>query len=326
MKKIFIIILMLLPMMAEARRGYVYQNSFEAYGEGYAKNLANLGNDKPANLPSDKRAICEQRYGRILNDGLIDIRVAMGYLDWTTGKPVRSGSTNYGYSPSIDIGAYYALRELITGRCMGNFRLCRFRQEMSSNPYVFVKDINVHGRQVRARVEIQFASATEYLENNINSSTQAQRTAFMESFYNRALQDADAAFYFGHSRNGGGPDFAPPKFVPGTNKVNYAGYYKKYRPGFSKMLQSLGNPSRQADVIGMMSCDSRDHFMSKLRSTAPRSGVITSTQVLTVEEVYTAMIGGMDALLRGQCQKTFYQQLRMTARNAANITMDGMFE
>jgi hypothetical protein len=326
MKHVIIICLLILPFTAEARRGYVYQGSFEAYGEGYAKNLANLANDRLSNLPADQRAKCEQRYGRILNDGLIDIRVAMGYLDWTTGSVVRSGSRNYGYSPSIDIGAYYALVDLITGSCRGNFQLCRFKQETSGNPYVFVKNVNVQGRSVRARVEIQFASATEYLDNNVNSSSQEQRTAYMQNYYDRALQDADAAFYFGHSRNGGGPDFAPPKFVAGTNKVNYAGYYKKYRPGFNKMLQSLSNPSRQADVIGMMSCDSRDHFMSKLRSTAPHSGVITSTAVLTVEEVYTAMIGGMDALVRGQCQKSFYKQLRMTQRNAENITMDGMFE
>ncbi|WP_413559645.1 hypothetical protein [Bdellovibrio sp. HCB209] len=325
MKHIFIICLLLMPFAAEAR-GYLYQGSFDSYGESYAVNLANLPNDKLANLPSDQRAMCEQRYGRILNDGLIDIRVAMGYLDWTTGSVVRSGSRNYGYSPSIDIGAYYALRELITGKCRGNLQLCRFKQETSGNPYVFVKNVTVHGRQVRARIEMQFASASEFLENNINSATQEQRTAFMQTFYDRALQDADAAFYFGHSRNGGGPDFAPPKLIPGTNKVNYAGYYKKYRPGFNKMLQSLSNPSRQADVIGMMSCNSRDNFMNKLRSVAPKSGVITSTAVLTVEEVYTAMIGGMDGLLRGQCQKSYYKSLRMTERNAQNITMDGMFE
>ncbi|QDK43995.1 hypothetical protein DOM22_01865 [Bdellovibrio sp. ZAP7] len=325
MKHVIIICLLILPFTAEARRGYVYQNSFEAYGEGYAKNLANLANDKISNLPDDQREKCEQRYGHILNDGLIDIRVAMGYLDWTTGSVVNSGGRSYGYSPSIDIGAYYALRELITSRCRGNLQLCRF-QETPGNPYVFTKNVTVLGRPVRARIEIQFASATEYLNNNVGSAAQEQRTAYMQNYYDQALQDADAAFYFGHSRNGGGPDFAPPKFIPGTNKVNYAGYYKKYRPGFNKMLQSLSNPSRQADVIGMMSCNSRDNFMSKLRSTAPRSGVITSTAVLTVEEVYTAMIGGMDGLLRGQCQKSYYKSLRMTQRNADNITMDGMFE
>lgn len=325
MKNLFIICLLLLPLGAEARRGYAYQSSFESYGEGYAKNLANLANDKLGNLPSDQREKCEQRYGHILNDGLIDIRVAMGYLDWTTGSEVNTGGRKMGYSPSIDIGAYYALRELITSRCRGNLQLCRF-EETPGNPYVFTKNVVVHGRQVRARIEIQFASASEYLNQNVGSAAQEQRTAYMQNYYDQALQNADAAFYFGHSRNGGGPDFAPPKFIPGTNKVNYAGYYKKYRPGFNKMLQSLSNPSRQADVIGMMSCNSRDNFMSKLRSTAPKSGVITSTAVLTVEEVYTAMIGGMDGLLRGQCQKSYYKSLRMTERNANNITMDGMFE
>jgi hypothetical protein len=189
-----------------------------------------------------------------------------------------------------------------------------------------VKDVTIQGRQIRARVQMYFSSASEYLSQNVGSQgyQQRSRTDFMEGFYARALQEADAAFYFGHSRNGGGPDFAPPLFYRGKNKVNY-GYYESERPGFKLMLDALNN-GKQADVIGLMSCASRMHFWKKLRSTAPHSGVITSTSVINVDEVYTAMLGGIDSLLRGQCQKTFYKSLRMTSRNAQYITMDGMFE
>mgnify|MGYP003342481644 CR=1 FL=1 len=230
---------------------------------------------------------------------------------------------NYGYSPSTDIGGYQAFVDLITDRCWGNVRLCGFRQE---SPYVFTKQVNILGKTVQVRLQAQFSSATEYYSSNVGqySSQQKQRTAFMEKYFNDGLQNADAFFYFGHSRNGGGPDFAPPVLMD-NRKVNYNGYYKKYRPGMKRMLDALSG-EKKTPIFGLMSCDSRDHFLSSLRSTAPHTGVITSTAVLFVDEVYSAMIGGIDAVMRGQCQKSFYRELRMTQRNSQFITMDGMFE
>ncbi len=51
------------------------------------------------------------------------------------------------------------------------------------------------------------------------------------------------------------------------------------------MLNALDS-DRQAAVIGLMSCDSRDHFLRKVRAVAPHTGVITSMAVLSANEVY----------------------------------------
>ncbi|MBO9666846.1 MAG: hypothetical protein J7501_08535 [Bdellovibrio sp.] len=326
-RRILVTLCLLIPTLSHSQSfaDYLYENTFYNLGNSYLDRVGDLPTDNVDRLPADQKSACLQRYGRMLNDGVLDIRIALGYFDWTVGHDVRAGGRNYGLSPSMDIGAFYAIRDLLTSGCSGNSRFCRFRQEQG-NPYAFVKDVTIQGRPVRARIQMYFSSASEYLENNLGNLNyqQTARTDFMESFWARALQDADAAFYFGHSRNGGGPDFGPPVFYKGRNKVNY-GYYESAQPGFKRMLNSL-NSGKQADVIGLMSCASRDHFWGRLRSAAPRSGVITSTSVINVDEVYTAMLGGIDSLLRGQCQKTFYKSLRMTSRNAKYITMDGMFE
>lgn len=314
--------ILLIPFLGHAR-SYIYEKTFHSVGKSYIKELKNFPDDNLEALPSNQKQACLQRYSTLIDDAFLDIRISIGYFDWTVGKEVHDGGKNYGFSPSLDLGAYEAIKDLLTARCSGNARFCGFNQDGN---FSFSKDVNIQGRRVRARVLMSFASDSEIFEDNLRSQNQVTRTKYMESFWAQSLQMADASFYFGHSRNGGGPDFAPPILIPGQNKVNYDGYYEVYQPGFKKMLTALTAGNGQTRVIGLMSCDSRDHFLRRLRATAPRSGVITSTNVVNVERVYTAMIGAIDALLRGQCQKSFFKEIRMTEKNAENITMDGMFE
>ncbi|MFV8248234.1 hypothetical protein [Bdellovibrio bacteriovorus] len=306
--------------------GYIYETSFSSMGWRYLDLLENKSTDDPKALESSQRNACYKRYGTIINDNTLDIRIAIGYFDWTTGSNVHYSGRSYGVSPSLDIGAYEALKDLLTSSCGGKARFCGFRKD-PQNSSLFTREVTIHGKKVLARVEIRFSSASEILSDNLGKyrDTQAQRSRYAEDFFSRSLREADAVFYFGHARNGGGPDFYPPVFLPGTNKLNYSGYYKAKRPGFNKMLNALGS-SRQAPVIGLMACASRDHFLRRTRAVAPNSGVISSMDVLNVDYVYTAMIGAVDALLRGQCQKSFYQSIRMTSGNQKYITMDGMFE
>lgn len=306
--------------------GYLYESTFLNMGRNYLQLLGGKSTDSLANLAPDKKIKCLQRYSPILTDGVIDIRIALGYFDWTTGTDVYVEGRPFGVSPSLDIGAYYSLKDLLLTPCYGKARFCGFRQDGNS-AYRFYRDVQIHGQTYRAQVEVHFSSATEYLDQNQKSyrSEQQRRSGFAETFFVKGLQNADAVFYFGHSRNGGGPDFSPPVFVSGRNKVNYDGYYKPKQPGFKKMASALKS-EKKTPILGLMSCASRDHFLSRLRKLAPGTGVITSLDVLNVDEVYTAMIGGVDAILRGQCQQSFYQSLRMTKNNQKYITMDGMFE
>lgn len=308
-----------------ARSTYLFQSTFENLGIDYVKRLDEKTTDILSDLTAVKQTSCVQRYKNILNDDIIDIRIALGYFDWTTGQNVYYKGGNYGLSPSMDIGAFAALKNILLTKCQGRAAFCGFRQD-PQNEYRFNKNVVIHGHKRLASIQMHFSSATEFLNDNLGGfhDDQEKRTKFMENYFNQALQSADAVFYFGHSRNGGGPDFSPPIFVKGKNKVDYDGYYEKYQPGFKKLLSALTN-DKKASVVGLMSCASREHFLKKVRATAPETGVITSKDVLNVDHVFTAMIGGIDALLRGQCQQTFYESLRLTPKNQEYITMDGMF-
>jgi hypothetical protein len=322
-------VVLFLPLTASAYNfhgGYLYEGTFYTLGKNYLRLLSNTSTDRLEKLDSNQKNICENLYGTLLKDDVLDIRIALGYFDWTTGSSVYLGGTNYGLSPSMDLGGYAALRAILTSSCRGNNKLCGFRQD-STNMYRFSRPITVHGRNYTARVEVHFSSSTELLSRNIgrNYNDQLSRSQYTESFFRSGLKNADVTFYFGHSRNGGGPDFNPPVFLPGRNKLDYAGYYKAKQPGMRKMLSSLQDSSNPTRILGLFSCDSRDHFLRKVRSASPNTGVITSLDILTVDEVWTSMLGGLDSMLRGQCQKSFYQSLRMTSRNQRFMTMDGVF-
>lgn len=321
-----IIFSLLFYFQASAAHGYIYSAKFAEMGHAYIDKLSTKSTDNLDSLTNDKRDRCLQRYNPLWADGVLDIRIALGYFDWTTGGNVFWDGKSYGLSPSLDIATFAALRDLLTSACYGNLRFCGFRAD-PNNAYRFIKNVQIHGRTYQARIEMHFSSATEYLESNLGSArdTQRQRTQYTENFFLTGLQSADAMFYFGHSRNGGGPDFTPPVFINGQNKVNYNGYYKVQQPGFRKMIAALQGPDK-TPILGLMSCASRDHFLSRLRQTAPNTGIITSMDVLEIDVVYTAMVGGIDAILRGQCQASFYQSLRLNSANQQYITMDGMFE
>lgn len=307
--------------------GFLFEKSFVNMGSDYLDLLDQKTTDNWQTLVPEKRDKCIKRYETVLNDGLLDIRVALGYFDWTTGYELEFGGTNFGLSPSLDLGAAAALEYLLLNSCYGKARFCGFKQN-PQNLSQFTRDVEINGKIIHARITLTHSSATEYLNLNLgsNRSQQAQQTQYMQNFFRAGLQSADAIFYFGHSRNGGGPDFSPPVFMKGRNKVDYEGYYQIQMPGLKLLLSALQKTDSQAPIIALMSCASREHFLRKVRAVAPRSGVITSMDVLTIDEVFTAMIGGVDALLRGQCQASFYQSLRMTEENKRYITMDGMFE
>lgn len=311
-------------MASQSVSAFIYESNFEKMGRGYLRKVARLSTEDAQRLSGPQRDACIRRYSRIVDDGVLDIRIVLGYFDWTTGSTVRYRGRNYGYSPSIDPGAYAALRKLLRSRCSGNAEFCGFEQESA---YRFRKSVVIQGRRVQAKVDMIFASVSEYLAANTGryASQQRRRSQTAQEIFQSALRNADAVFYFGHSRDGGGPDFDPPVFVSGTNKVNYNGYYKEERPGMKKMLAALSS-GRQPSILGLMSCDSKDHFLPRVRQVAPDMGVILSKDVLKVDGVYTALIGGVDAVLRGQCQRGFINSLRMTSFNERYIMMDGMFE
>lgn len=311
---------LLLSTSAPAQ-GLLYESVFDSYAANYLALLNQHPTDDWADAKDEKRAFCEHRYENLLEDGVLDIRISLGYFDWTEGLNINT----YGRSPSIDLGAFVSLRKFLLSPCRGQAQFCGFKPE-PKNLGTLSKSVQMNGRRYLAQIEMQFSSVTEFFDTNITRARDQQiaRSESTERFYLDSLQSADVAFYFGHARDGGGPDFDPP-VLNNKGRVDYDNYYIPKKIGLGRMLEALTQATHPAPVIGVFSCDSRDHFLKKLRLAAPDSGIITSMAVIDVKEGFTALIGATDALLRGQCNN-FYKSMRLTDKNAKTITMDGMFE
>lgn len=291
---------------------FPYENAFDLHA---SKSIQRL-----EILPIQQNGFCEGKYKEILNDGVLDIRVAFGYFDANAG---------FGFSStdlSVDRGADAALRTALLAPCRKNARFCGFQVD-PQNSYALTRTVDIQGRTYTARVEIYHSSFTDSLRlnKNIYGPQQLQQTQYVENFFSSSLQTADATFYFGHSRFGGGPDFAMPVYIPGSNRLDYENYYLAQKPGLSRMIAALSGAPKPSSIIGLMTPDSYGYFLEQVRLAAPTPGIITSYGEITYLEVYSAMIGAIDGLLQGKCGSSYYQSLRLTKTHANAIFMDGSF-
>lgn len=262
---------------------------------------------------------CEQMYRPMIQDGVLDIRYALGYFDDSTGQKVQYAGINYGYSPSLDIEIFDALRKQLTTPCrLKNIRLCGFAEsgDRKTGKLVFEKPFSIHGKEVLVKLTMTQGSASEVYANNLNRLAGFQQFLIDQSEENffGGLQDADVVFYNGHSRNGGGPDFRPP-ILNKKNKTDYAGYYQVEKPGIKRAVASLRLNPNQGFVLGLFSCFSRSHFQKMIVNANPEQRMILSADDINYFDSLKASIGYLEGTLRGQCG----EDLAKTAKQGSAI-------
>lgn len=248
---------------------------------------------------------CEPMYLPMIQDGVLDIRYALGYFDDSTGMKVQYGGINYGYSPSLDIAIFEALRHELTAPCkFKSIRLCGFSQsgERRAGKLVFEKTVSIHEQEVRVRLTMTQGSASEVYADNLKRLVNFQQHLINQSEENffGGLQEADVVFYNGHSRNGGGPDFRPP-VLNKKNKTDYAGYYQVEKPGITRAVASLSQNPNPGFILGLFSCFSRSHFQKMIVNQNRDQRMILSADDINYFDSLKASIGYMEGILRGQC-------------------------
>jgi hypothetical protein len=300
MKHVFWIFLTLLVFsVANADSG--------TYGFGYwaPKHINTYLKQIDSTSPSEGSPSCRPMYTKVLNKGILDIRYALGYFDDSTGEERVVGGKNYGMSPSLDIEIFNGLRSELKARCWSLSKLlCGFNEvgDPKSGKLYFTKSIKLHGQKILVRLTLTQASASVYFLDN--KGPLAQHQAFLtkqsEDSYFGGLKSADVVFYNGHSRNGGGPDFAPP-ILNSHNKPNYKGYYEVKRPGISRVFAALKENPGQAPIVGLFSCYSRKHFYDNFMQLNPNQKLILSADTIDYFDTLKASVGYLEGILRGSC-------------------------
>ncbi len=249
---------------------------------------------------------CAPVFKNALNNGVFDIRYALGYFDDSQGIDIQWNNTSYGISPSLDIGIYKSIRHVLTEPCADSSQLdlCGFREsgDPESGKVILEKNINLLGKTVLARISLTQASASESFEANRGALQERQKflTAQSEENYFGGIGVADVVIYNGHSRNGGGPDFNPPRLNSSLH-VDYDGYYKVKRPGISRVLDLIKKSPNKDTVMTFFSCYSKMHFYDALLKANPKQRLVLSAETIDYFDTLKASMGYLEGLLRGTC-------------------------
>jgi hypothetical protein len=249
---------------------------------------------------------CENMYGNMLKDGVLDITYAFGYFDDTNGQDRIEGGVNYGPSPSLDIAAFRSLRSVLRETCQGpNSLLCNFAEsgDPSSGKLVFQKNIKMMGQKILVRITMTQASASEKWASNKGELAGRQKflTQQSEASYFGALKtSSDIVFYNGHSRNGGGPDFMMP-VLNSSNHTDYKGWYEIQRVGIKHALANLAANPNKGVVVGLFSCYSRKHFLDNFLSQNPNQRLILSADTIDYFDTLKTSAGYLEGMMHGLC-------------------------
>jgi len=147
-----------------------------------------------------------------------------------------------------------------------------------------------------------------HLENQTKYKTQQiLQSQAAQQFYSWALENADAVFYEGHSRDGGGPDFFPPNMNQ-KGRIDYS-WYKTNQPGLKLMTTSLQRAKSAPLLLGLFSCASDAHFTETLSQileqnpyeTSHKTSLILSSRLIDASSARGSLFRSLESLLNFEC-------------------------
>lgn len=261
--------------------------------------------------PETKKATqeCNDTWAHFFRGETADIRIVFGYKD---ARPSRYVGDRYE-------AAWYS--SYLTAKCVPGWHACGFTRDPSDISLYQKLLLGPDGKPRTVRVWLSHSSAGPDDDENRNDAFQKWRSEYVERLFLDGIELADAVFYSGHSRDGGGPDFAPPKLAP-DNHVYYD-WYAKHKPGMPPLMTALKH-TNALQLLGMFSCGSTGHFLNEVRSARPALGLITSPKMIYYTDAMRNLLSGLSALLGQECETDFNASLRARAK-VGDSHLNGFF-
>ncbi|HLD98811.1 MAG TPA: hypothetical protein VJB59_01045 [Bdellovibrionota bacterium] len=186
---------------------------------------------------------------------------------------------------------------------------CGFKRD-PDDASSFVKPLIGPDRKAK-RVRIRLISSSVIsgdLRNHVFAREQADLSERVKQDFERSLRTEDVVFYSGHARDGGGPDFFPPR-LNSDQKVDYA-WYRKHRPGLKEVLSALD--ARSKLVFGLFACDSNAHFRKSIKAVAPNVPLILTNAAIPITSTHNVMVASLNAVLGMKCRDAFLEDIQFS--------------
>lgn len=242
---------------------------------------------------------CKSRYQLLTQNGAeLRILIAYGYSD--VESPKLDGIWT---NDSIEKDR---LVYTLTAPCNSdNIELCGFHQ---LSPNRLVKTNTNQSLTTTVYLDILDSSYSINDRDNRQQFLSEQKIKSQETTasFVRAFQKYDVILYSGHSRNGGGPDFSPPRM--NGSHVDY-GWYEANRPGVKLLTQALKSPHR-TQILGLFSCASKGHFGGTLQNLDKKLALFLSLKVSEAEFLNADLWLSLNGLLTQRCSQDINQDLK----------------
>ncbi len=134
-------------------------------------------------------------------------------------------------------------------------------------------DSELFSKQKEVSLKILASSVGPDDQANRTNPFQSWQSAHVRHEFELALQNSNFVYYDGHSREGGGPDFAPPQLKKNFH-VDYA-RYTAAKAGLRLILTSLSKKHR-VQTLALFSCSSDRHFSAAIHHVSPHLNLMTT--------------------------------------------------
>ncbi len=203
---------------------------------------------------------CQKNYLDLFAKDEINVTVVFGYDD------VSDGLTRDKDSHDLFV------KTLLSQCTTWDLKMCGFKKA-SSNPTVLTrKFFGPDGKIKLVKVTSEYSSHTADDKINRTLPAQTERTKKVRTLFSQGLKTSEVTIYNGHSRDGGGPSFAPP-VLKKNGHVNYDYYYKN-KSDKNFMIDALKESPDRSRIVGIVSCSSLRWFQKGIVAGAPATGIL----------------------------------------------------
>ena len=229
---------------------------------------------------------CHRKQVAIIHN--VDIRIAFGYKDT---RPTRFVGDRY--------ERLYIVQDLLRPCLQTKNMICGFSRDEQDGDSLHRIFVLTKIESLDVRVKITPSSVGPDDELNRRNPYQNLQSLIAENNLMTGLGSAKAVFYVGHSRDGGGPDFAPP-IIAANKEVDYR-WYQENKPGIKKVLLAIGSSQmKEHQVFGMMSCLSSKHFEKSIKVLTKRVSFVSTHKLIYYTEALNQTLTEVSKLMNEQ--------------------------
>ncbi len=239
---------------------------------------------------------CKTGYEKRIPGGLLKIAVAFGYKDSRPDRWVGDRAERLAFEAELADLGFKSVRESVEW-------LDPHVAYLPYSKWVLKRWPRGEPLAEPTSVELVVWDSTLGPDDEVNRKDPFLRDheRALVATWESALRNASWLLYNGHSRDGGGPDFSPPRLT-GDKHVDYT-WYARSQQQLADLLSGLATHRSREHLrfLGIYSCASTQHFSSKIAELRPELRVVSSRSLLYWSDALSAMVRDLRGMLELRC-------------------------